>query len=76
MQLEVGEIRAHLSQPIVFERVRVRATNADESQTAVDAARVEVSLGPLWSILFDEGRFFRSVIIQDVRARARFTAWR
>jgi TamB, inner membrane protein subunit of TAM complex len=68
LQLEVGEIRARLSQPIVFERVRVRATNADESQTAVDAARVELALVPLWSILFDESRVFRSVILQDVRA--------
>jgi hypothetical protein len=68
LQLEVGEIRAHLSQPIVFERVRVRATNAEESQTAVDAARVELSARPLWSILFDEGRVLRAVSVQDVRA--------
>jgi TamB, inner membrane protein subunit of TAM complex len=68
LQLEVGEIRAHLSQPIVFERVRIRATNAEESQTAVDAARVELSPGPLWSIVFDGARFFRAVVIEDVRA--------
>jgi hypothetical protein len=68
LQLEIGKIRAHVSEPIVVERVRVRATDAGESQTAVDAARVEVSTGPLWSILFDEGRFFRAVILQDVRA--------
>ena len=68
LQLEIGEIRAQLSQPIVFERLRVRATDPDESQTAVDAARVELSPGPLWSILFDQGRFFRAFTIQDVRA--------
>ena len=68
LQLEIGEIRAQLWQPIVFERLRVRATNPDESQTAVDAARVELSPGPLWSIMFDQGRFFRALIIQDVRA--------
>jgi hypothetical protein len=68
LQLEIGEISAHLWQPIVFERIRARATEAEQSQTAVDAARVELSVAPLWHILFDEGRFFRALIIQDVRA--------
>ena len=67
-QLEIGEIRAHLAQPIVFERVRVRAMAVNESQTAVDAARVELVAGPLWAILFDEGRFFRALTMEDVRA--------
>ena len=67
-QLEIGEIRAHLGQPIVFERVRVRALAVNESQTAVDAARVELVAAPLWAIFFDEGRFFRALTMEDVRA--------
>ena len=57
-----------MGQPIIFERVRLRATDVDASQTALDAARVEVLAGSPWRIFFDEGRFFRSLIIEDVRA--------
>jgi hypothetical protein len=67
LQLEVGAIRANLAQPIVFEGVRVRTSNAEESQTAVDAARVEISPDWPWHAIFGGGRWFRSLIVEDVR---------
>lgn len=67
LQLEIGEVRADLTRAIVFDRMRVRAKDAEISQTAVDAARVEISLEWPWDAFFGAGRFFRSLIIEDVR---------
>jgi hypothetical protein len=67
LQLEIGEVRANLARPIVFERVRVRAADAEKSQTAVDAARVEISLEWPWRAFLGPRRFFRSLIVEDVR---------
>ena len=67
LQLEIGRIQANLARPIIFEGVRVRATNAGESQTAADVARLEVSLNWPWHAFFGDGRLFRSLIAEDVR---------
>ena len=67
LQVEIGEVHANLTRPIAFERVRVRSKDAEESQTAVDAARVAVSLESPWRVFFGAGRWFRSLIIEDVR---------
>ena len=45
----------------------VRATNSGESQTAADAARIEVSLNWPWHAFFTDGRLFHSVVVEDVR---------
>ncbi len=67
LQLEIGEVHANLTRPIAFDGMRVRSKDAGESQTAVDAARVEVSLESPWRAFFGAGRWFRSLIIEDVR---------
>ena len=67
LQLEIGNIQASLARPIIFEGLRVRAMNAGESQTAGDVARIEVSLNWPWDAFFGDGRFFRSLVAEDVR---------
>jgi hypothetical protein len=67
LQLEIGNIQANLDRPIIFEGLRVRAMNAGESQTAGDVARIEVSLNWPWHAFFGDGRFFRSLVAEDVR---------
>jgi hypothetical protein len=67
LHLEIGNVRANLAQPIVFEEVRLRTTNAEVSQTAVDASRIEISPKWPWQAFFGAGRFFRSLIVEDVR---------
>ena len=67
LQLEIGRIQAHLAQPIILEGVRIRATNSGESQTAADAARIEVAPNWPWHALFGEGRLFHSLVVEDVR---------
>jgi TamB, inner membrane protein subunit of TAM complex len=67
LQLEIGRIHANLARPIILEGVRVRATNSGESQTAAHAARIEASLNWPWHAFFEDGRFFRSVVVEDVR---------
>ena len=67
LQLEIGSIQADLARPILFEGLRLRATNAGESQTAADVARIEVSLNWPWHAFFGDGRLFRSLVAEDVR---------
>jgi hypothetical protein len=68
LQLEIGSIQAHLGRPIVLEGVKLRAVNAEESRTAADAERIEASLNWPWHAFFGGGRFFRSLVIENVRA--------
>ena len=68
LQLEIGNIQAHLARPIVLEEVKLRAVNAEESRTAADAKRIEISLNWPWHALFGGGRFFRALIVENVRA--------
>ena len=68
LQLEIGNIHAHLARPIVLEEVKLRAVNAEESRTAADAKRIEISLNWPWDALFGGGRFFRALIVENVRA--------
>jgi len=67
LRLEIGRVHANLGQPIVFEGMRARATDTEESQTAVDAGRVEISLNWPWHAFFGAGRLFRSLVVEDVR---------
>ena len=67
LQLEIGNIQADLARPIIFEGLRFRAKNAGESQTAADVGRIEVSLNWPWHAFFREGRFFRSLVAEDIR---------
>ena len=67
LRLEIGSIQANLDQPIIFEGLRVRATNDGESQTAADVALVEVSLNWPWHAFFGDRRLFRSLVAEDVR---------
>ena len=67
LQLEIGRIQANLARPIILEGVQVRATNSGESQTAADAARIEVSLNWPWHAFFTDGRLFHSLVVEDVR---------
>ncbi|HEY5743798.1 MAG TPA: hypothetical protein VIS99_14810, partial [Terrimicrobiaceae bacterium] len=67
LHLEMGSIRASVVQPIVFEGVRVRASNAEKSRTAVNAERVEISCQRLWQAIFGRGRWFDSLIVEGVR---------
>ena len=67
LQLEIGRIQANLARPVILEGVGVRATNSGESQTAADAARIEVSLNWPWRAFFGDGRLFHSVVVEDVR---------
>jgi TamB, inner membrane protein subunit of TAM complex len=68
LQLEIGAIQAHLSRPIVLEGVKLRSLNAEESRTAAGVKRIEVSLNWPWHALFGSGRFFRALIVENVRA--------
>jgi TamB, inner membrane protein subunit of TAM complex len=67
LQVEIGEIHADLARPIVFEGLRVRSKNVEESQTAADATRVEIALESPWRAFIGPGRWVRSLIIEDVR---------
>jgi hypothetical protein len=67
LQLKIGRIDADLARPIILEGVRVRATNSEESQTAADVARIEVSLNWPWHAFFGDGRLFHSLVVEDVR---------
>jgi TamB, inner membrane protein subunit of TAM complex len=67
LQLEIGRIQANLARPVALEGVQLRATNSGESQTAADAARIEVSLNWPWHAFFTDGRLFHSVVVEDVR---------
>ncbi|MGB9274649.1 MAG: translocation/assembly module TamB domain-containing protein [Terrimicrobiaceae bacterium] len=68
LQLEIGNVQAHLARPIVLEEVKLRAVNAEESRTAADANRIEISLNWPWRALIGGGRFFRALIVENVRA--------
>ena len=65
--LEIGSVQAKLGQPVTLENVRVRAANPEVSRTAADAKRVEISLNWPWNAFFGVERFFRSLIIENVR---------
>ncbi len=67
LQFEVGEVDANLSRPIVFDKVRIRSKDPEASQTAVDAARVQIVLGWSWLTILGTGRMLQSVDIEDVR---------
>jgi hypothetical protein len=68
LQLEIGNIQAHLARPIVLEGVKLRALNAEESRTAAEAERIEISLNWPWHAFFAGGRFFRALVVENVRA--------
>jgi hypothetical protein len=67
LQFEVGEVYANLSRPIVFDKVRIRSKDPEASQTAVNAARVQIVLGWSWRTFVGTGRMLQSADIEDVR---------
>jgi hypothetical protein len=66
LQLEIGSIQADLARPIVLEGVKLRAASPEESRTAADAERIEILLN--WQAFFGSGRFFRALVVENVRA--------
>ena len=68
LRLEIGNIQARLAEPIILEAVKIRARNAEESRTAADVARVEIALNWPWRAFFREGRLFRALVLEDLRA--------
>ncbi len=68
LRLEIGNIHARLAKPIILEAVKIRARNAEDSRTAADAGRVEISLNWPWRALFRDGRLFRALVVEDLRA--------
>jgi len=67
LRLEVGKIQARLGSPLVFEKVRLRATDTGVSRTAADVGRVELGLNWPWHAFFGEKRVVRSLVVEDLR---------
>lgn len=67
LRLEVGKIQARIGQPLVFEKVRLRAQDAAVSRTAADAARVEIGFNWPWQAFSGEKRVVRAVLVEDLR---------
>ena len=63
--VEVGEIKARLGSPLVFEKVRVRAKNPDLSRTAAKLERVEIVLNWPTAMFGKSGRLLREASVVD-----------
>jgi hypothetical protein len=66
--LEVGKIEAEFGHPIVLRGVKIRAQNAENSRTAADVERIEMSLNWPWRVFVRDGRLIRELIVENARA--------
>jgi len=67
LRLEVGSIHSNLTQPITFYDLKLRAQDANPSQTAIDVESVEFSLNWPWEMVFGPGRIFHNVTVMGLR---------
>ena len=67
LQLEVAGIEAHFARSIILEGVRIRAAKAEQSRTAADIARIELSLNWPWRAFLGDGRPIHSLVAEGVR---------
>lgn len=74
LKLEVADIQASLTKPIVIGKPRIRAINTAASRTAADASRIEISLNWPWQAFFGEKRLIRSMVVEDLRGVFDFRA--
>ncbi len=67
LQLEIGEIQAHLARPLVASRIRLRAKDSRASRTTAEINRVVLTLNWPWRAFFGERRLIRFAAVENLR---------
>lgn len=63
VKLDFESVRLHLFVPLEFRNVRFTVTNPPVSRTDVTAASIRVDSTSLWRMLFGDGRFVQSLVV-------------
>lgn len=67
LQLEIGDIQAHLARPLVASKIRLRAKDSRVSRTAAEIDRVVLTLNWPWRAFFGERRLIRFAAVENLR---------
>lgn len=67
LQLEIGDIQAHLARPLVASKIRLRAKDSQASRTAAEIDRVVLTLNWPWRAFFGERRLIRFAAVENLR---------